>query len=120
MALSKTDKRKFIESVLGLEVFTAMVLKARDDYSIVKRDYDIAYSKLESVSKDLEFNQSQFDNYETNKQERLAKQIEKQSKLVKDIQTLKDQLVKLSATDISDIDSNLDLINKALEDFIAN
>jgi len=117
MALSKTDKRKFIESVLGLEVFTAMVLKARDDYSIVKKDYDIAYFKLENVSKDLEFNQSQFDNYETNKQERLAKQIEKQSKLVKDIQTLKNQLVKLSATDISDIDSNLDLINKALEDF---
>ena len=31
LALPKTDKRKFIESVLGLEVFTQMVLRARDD-----------------------------------------------------------------------------------------
>jgi len=39
MALSKTDKRKFVESVLGLEVFGSMVLKARDEYNATKKDY---------------------------------------------------------------------------------
>ena len=108
MALPKTDKRKFIESVLGLEVFTSMVLKARDDYSIVKKDYEIAYSNLESVERELLFNKSQFENYESLKQERITKQTEKKAKLVLDIGTLKNQLIDTT-------DLNLDFYNTALE-----
>lgn len=108
MALPKTDKRKFIESVLGLEVFTSMVLKARDDYSIVKKDYEIAYSSLESVERELLFNKSQFENYESLKQERIAKQTEKKAKLVSDIGVLKSQLIDTS-------DLNLEFYNTALE-----
>jgi DNA repair exonuclease SbcCD ATPase subunit len=107
MALSKTDKRKFIESVLGLEVFTAMVLKARDDYSIIKKDYDVAYSKLETIEKELEFNQSQFDNYESLKQERLAKQKDKQTKLAEDIQTLKSKILDVSTSKLHEITTKL-------------
>ena len=95
MALSKTDKRKFIESVLGLEVFTEMVLRARDDYSIAKKDYEIAYSKLDQSKVELSFNQSQFDNYETVKQERLQKLSEKQTSTSVDIQKIKNKIVTI-------------------------
>jgi DNA repair exonuclease SbcCD ATPase subunit len=88
MALPKTDKRKFIESVLGLEVFTEMVLRARDDYSSVKKDYETKYVLFERAQSELEFNQSQFDNYENLKQERIAKLEEKQNKLIKDIKII--------------------------------
>lgn len=94
MALPKTDKRKFIESVLGLEVFTEMVLRARDDYSSVKKDYETKYTLFERSQTELEFNQSQFDNYENLKQERLTKLQDKKNTLTKDIVTLKQKIVE--------------------------
>jgi DNA repair exonuclease SbcCD ATPase subunit len=93
MALPKTDKRKFIESVLGLEIFTEMVLKARDDYSIAKKDYEIAYTKFEQTKNELDFNQSQFDNYENIKKERSDKLKDKKRTLLTDIQNLKAKIV---------------------------
>lgn len=92
MALPKTDKRKFIESVLGLEVFTEMVLRAREDYSSTKKDYEVKYSLFERAQSELEFNQSQFDNYEGLKQERLIKLKEKKQTLANDIDTLKSKI----------------------------
>jgi DNA repair exonuclease SbcCD ATPase subunit len=94
MALPKTDKRKFIESVLGLEVFTQMVLKARDDYSIAKKDYEVAYTKFEQIQNELSFNQTQFDNYENLKIERLNKLNEKKKTLTSDIQSIETKIVK--------------------------
>ena len=94
LALPKTDKRKFIESVLGLEVFTEMVLKAREDYSSIKKEYELKYSLFEKTQTELDFNQSQFDNYETLKQERLNKYQEKRYTLLKDIGTLKTKIVE--------------------------
>jgi len=93
MALPKTDKRKFIESVLGLEVFTQMVLKARDDYSIAKKDYEIAYTKFEQTETELQFNQSQLDNYEHIKSERLNKLADKKKTLEADINHLQSRIV---------------------------
>ena len=107
MALPKTDRRKFIESVLGLEVFTQMVLKARDDHSVAKKDYEIAYSKFEQTENELNFNQSQFDNYETIKQERVDKLVDKKTKLTADIANLKEQLAKYQIVSDKDIDEQL-------------
>ena len=54
MALSKTDKRKFIESILGLELFSQMLLRAREEHNITKKDYEITFSKLELSKKELQ------------------------------------------------------------------
>lgn len=94
MALPKTDKRKFIESVLGLEVFTEMVLRARDNHSSVKRDYESTYTLSERAQTELEFNQSQFDNYENLKQERLNKFQDKTNALTEDIRSLNKKIVE--------------------------
>ena len=101
MALPKTDKRKFIESVLGLEVFTQMVLRARDDYSIAKKDYEIAYSKFEQQQLELSFNDSQFNNYETVKQERILKLSVKQANIKNDISKTQTKFVSMEANDLS-------------------
>lgn len=103
MALSKTDKRKFIESVLGLEVFTEMVLRARDDYSIAKKDYEIAYTKLDQAKVELTFNQSQFDNYETVKQDRLQKLAEKQTKTASDLEAIINKIIKIDKEQLQKI-----------------
>jgi DNA repair exonuclease SbcCD ATPase subunit len=70
-----------------------MVLKARDDYSIAKKDYEIAYTKFEQTKNELDFNQSQFDNYENIKKERSDKLKDKKRTLLTDIQNLKAKIV---------------------------
>ena len=114
MALPKTDRRKFIESVLGLEVFTQMVLKARDDYSTAKKDYEIAYSKFEQTENELTFNQTQFENYETLKQERIDKLNDKKIKLTTDITSLKEQLKHHEIVSDKEIDNQLAIIKESL------
>lgn len=106
MALPKTDKRKFIESVLGLEVFTQMVLKARDDYSISKKDYEIAYTKLDQNKTELSFNESQLENYENIKQERINKILDKRTSLQRDISTIKEKISIVEQDKLIQIDSN--------------
>lgn len=85
LALSKTDKRKFVESVLGLEIFTSMVLKVREEYSSLKRDYEISYNKFETLNKELLFNLDQLNNYEETKQQRIKQLEDKKVSLLDDI-----------------------------------
>ena len=115
MALPKTDKRKFIESVLGLEVFTQMVLKARDDYSIAKKEYELAYSKLEQQQNELVFNQSQFDNYENLKAERGKKLDEKKQTIERDLQLLAQKISSTKTRDLSCTDQQLDAYKITLQ-----
>lgn len=117
MALPKTDKRKFIESVLGLEVFTQMVLKARDDYSIVKKDYEIAYTKFEQIENELKFNQSQFDNYENLKQERKLKLETKKQNLVRDIEQIQTKFQIIDEEQLNSLKEKLHEVDKQIADF---
>jgi DNA repair exonuclease SbcCD ATPase subunit len=114
MALQKTDKRKFIESVLGLEVFTEMVLRARDDFNIAKKDYEIAYSKLEQTQTELNFNQSQFDNYEEAKTERLNKLQDKKKGIVQDIEKLQLKIVSCETLDTKNDKADIESFEKQL------
>jgi DNA repair protein SbcC/Rad50 len=109
MALPKTDRRKFIESVLGLEVFTSMVLKARDDHSILKKDYEVAYTQYDDINKQLEFNNSQLTNYEELKAERISKQEGKKTNLVRDIEILKERINNLVIEDATEIVNQIEL-----------
>ena len=117
MALPKTDRRKFIESVLGLEVFTQMVLKARDDHSIAKKDYEIAYTKFEQTQNELNFNQTQFDNYENIKTERLNKLNEKKKTLISDIRNLELKVVKSNTLTIESDQKQIEHCDQQLDYF---
>jgi len=51
MGKKKQDKRKFIENIFNLGVFSKMLTKAKDEYSQCKKDFDIQSSKLgENIS----------------------------------------------------------------------
>lgn len=105
MALSKTDKRKFVESVLGLEVFGSMVLKARDEYNTTKKDYEVAYSKYEQIQSDFEFNSTQLKNYEQNKKHSYEKLVFKRTALIKDIEQIQQKIGNIEVESINHIKS---------------
>jgi DNA repair exonuclease SbcCD ATPase subunit len=67
MAQSKVDKRKYIENILQLEMFSQMLLKAREDYNSAKTEFEIKRGKnnlninnLSNIEKQIElFEQEQ-------------------------------------------------------------
>jgi len=54
MAKSKTEKRKFIEDIFGMEVFSKMVTALRSEYNEIKRENDIQLTKFNEVSNTLD------------------------------------------------------------------
>lgn len=71
MAQKKVEKRKFIEGILGLEVFGNMLLFVRHDYNENKRNLEVESTKFEEISRSLSDNIKQKDQYEASKEKRL-------------------------------------------------
>ena len=53
MAKNKTEKRRFIEDIFGMEVFSKMISVLRNDYNDVKRLHDADNVKLEEINTSL-------------------------------------------------------------------
>ena len=49
MAKNKIEKRKFIEDIFGMEVFSQMLSMLRSEYNEIKRDYDTEMEKYEEI-----------------------------------------------------------------------
>jgi DNA repair exonuclease SbcCD ATPase subunit len=71
MAQKKTDKRKFIEGILNLNIFSDMLLKARGDYNDYKRENDLLSSSFITLQRNLSIFEDQKTNAETKKQEKI-------------------------------------------------
>lgn len=70
MAKSKIEKRKFIEDIFGMEVFSQMLAQLRVEYNDLKRDHDIVQATLVEVK-------NQNNNYVKQKKAALTKREEK-------------------------------------------
>ena len=76
MAKKKIEKRKFIESIFNLEVFSRMNSLLKDEYNEAKRSFDIDVSKheeLNSLLTKIREKKNNQDNEETNQREKLQK-----------------------------------------------
>jgi DNA repair exonuclease SbcCD ATPase subunit len=70
MAKSKIEKRKFIEDIFGMEVFSQMLAQLRVEYNDLKRDHDIVQATLVEVK-------SQNNNFVKQKEAALTKREDK-------------------------------------------
>ena len=59
MAKSKIDKRKFIEQVFNLQIFTEMLSKLREEYNELKRSNDIEVTKHAEVTNTIQMSEKQ-------------------------------------------------------------
>jgi DNA repair exonuclease SbcCD ATPase subunit len=60
MAKKKIDKRKFIEGILNLQVFSNMLNEVRQQYSAISKEFDIECARYEEVSKSIETLEKQY------------------------------------------------------------
>jgi len=71
MAQKKTDKRKFIEGILQLNIFSEMLLKTRSDYNDTKKENDSLSSNFINEQKNLTIFEEQKEKGEENKKNKV-------------------------------------------------
>lgn len=114
MAQSKIDKRKFIESVLNLEIFSEMLAQARDEHNDLKKEYEILFTKIQTLEKNYTLNKQQLDFFEDNKKQKIEeldlKIKESQNKILnlkKEITTLPNNAEQLLLIKQQDLNKEL-------------
>ena len=115
MAQSKVDKRKFIESIFNLQVFSKMLTHVRDDYNDNKKLYELELFKLNET-------QSTLSKFENQKQSILTDRATKLSNLQasnelkqNEKQQLQLQVDAFVTIDIEKINATIDMLNKGCD-----
>lgn len=99
MAQKKVEKRKFIEGILGLEVFGNMLLFVRHDYNENKRNLDVETTKFEEINRSLQESVKQKELYDVNKEKRLDTLKTRQTNNANELILLKERIDKLEPVD---------------------
>ena len=116
MAQKKVEKRKFIEGILGLEVFGNMLLLARSDFNDVKRSIDIECTKNEEVNRSLLDAVKQKESYEANKNKRIDTLKVRQDNNIQELAVLNEKLDKIDSVDVAaqaKVEADLNVLKSA-------
>ena len=114
MAKSKIEKRKFIEDIFGMEVFSQMLTQLRVEYNELKREHDIVQATLVEVK-----NQNR--NYVSQKEAALSKRadkkkvyLERKDNNASEKERLTEKLGSFQDRDTSDIETNIEDLKSKL------
>ena len=101
MAKNKIEKRKFIEDIFGMEVFSTMLATLRNEYNEISREHDTQLTKLEEIDK-------AYKNYNDQKEKILQTRKDKKEKYLgrKKDNNLEKEKLEEQLDEIEDIDTN--------------
>tara|TARA_R110000868_G_scaffold54509_11_gene170353 strand:- start:6222 stop:8039 length:1818 start_codon:yes stop_codon:yes gene_type:complete len=103
MAKSKIEKRKFIEGIFNLEIFSEMLLKVRDNFSSAKRVYEIELTKLEEQIKSYNILDERKQNTLKSQQDKVDEYTKRQLNNSKEIESLILKNSKYCEQDVQDV-----------------
>ena len=123
MAKKKIEKRKFIEGIFNLEVFSDMLSSLRQEYNDAKRQFDIESSRGEEVESTLHSHNLQKKKFVEDKKQRKEKLQNRQGNNDKELEQLKNKIVEVNLDElktikskISTLDDNVDICDTKKED----
>lgn len=96
MAKNKTEKRRFIEDIFGMEVFSKMISILRAEYNDIKKEYDVQNTKLDEVTSTLTSYNLQKTRSLDKKQEKRDLYLERQRNNSQEIADLTKQINQLT------------------------
>jgi DNA repair exonuclease SbcCD ATPase subunit len=120
MAQKKTDKRKFIEGILNLNIFSDMLLKARGDYNDVKKKNELFSNNFVSLQRNLSTFEDQKANADTKKQEKIDSFNSRIKDNEKNIKELKDKnfpSINNVNEGIKKVEDKIDTLKNGLKSF---
>jgi DNA repair exonuclease SbcCD ATPase subunit len=100
MAKNKVEKRKFIEDIFGLEVFSKMISSLRQDYNDIKKEFDIQNVKLEETDNTFTSYQSERDKALTKKTEKREICLSRKDSNTKELDNINQKLSELDNSDV--------------------
>lgn len=106
MAKSKIDKRKFIEQVFNLQIFSEMLSKLREEHNEVKRSNDIEATKHNEVTSSIQM-------YERQKETKIKDQANQVTLINSKISNYELEVQKLSKE--IEVNQNIDTSGKVQE-----
>ena len=116
MAKNKIEKRKFIEDIFGMEIFSTMLTMLRTEYNEISKEHDTQLTKLEEIDK-------AYKNYEDQKQRILRTRKEKREKYLgrqedntEEKEKLQNELNEVEEVDISRIQNQISSLEGAVSD----
>lgn len=124
MAQSKVDKRKYIENILQLEMFSQMLLKAREEYNEAKTEFEIKRNKNTLSINNLNNIEKQIELFEREKIDavvRVKTQINEKQKLQEELQSELEELYnkKIEKKDFSNEKKILRAKFKEIQDVVS-
>ena len=115
MAKNKIEKRKFIEDIFGMEVFSTMLTNLRNEYNEISREHDTQLTKLEEINK-------AYKNYEDQKQRILQTRKEKREKYLgrqkdntEEKEKLEKQIEEVKEVDVDKIEKQIVALEEAAQ-----
>ena len=114
MAKKKLEKRKFIESILNLEVFSEMLSVVRSRYNETQRELDIQCGKYEEISTQIQSLEAQRVDQSQKNQERIEKIHERTKQNNDDIDRLNEKYTTDFKMSVSDYQTQLDSLKSTL------
>jgi len=116
MAKNKIEKRKFIEDIFGMEIFSTMLTMLRTEYNEISKEHDTQLTKLEEIDK-------AYKNYEDQKQRILQTRKDKREKYLgrqkdntEEKEKLENELNEVEEVDISKIQNQISSLEEAVSD----
>jgi len=98
MAKNKTEKRRFIEDIFGMEVFSRMISILRAEYNDIKKEYDVQNTKLDEVTSSLTSYNLQKTRSLDKKQEKRDLYLERQRNNSQELADLTKQINQMSGS----------------------
>lgn len=116
MGKKKIDKRKFIEGILNLEVFSSMLTKCRSEYNDIQKDFNIECGKYEGVSSQIQSIETQKEKQNTDAVKRLKELKDRKKSNDNEIESLKAKSQIFIDKSVSDYKKIIEKLNVALEE----
>lgn len=112
MAKSKVDKRKFIEGIFNLDIFSKMLSIVREEYNESKRFYEIELTKMEGVDNNLNSLNLQKNNVLNNRKHKLEVYQNRKISNIDEKNKLENELKKELSNNLDDIKENINKLKK--------
>ena len=116
MAKSKIDKRKFIEGIFNLDIFSKMLSQVREEYNETKREYEIELTKMEDSEKTLESLNTQKKNVLYNRSNKISVYEQRKISNIQERDKLVNQIKLEIDSDITTLKDNIKKLKKAKDD----
>ena len=116
MAKKKVEKRKFIEGIFNLGVFSEMISNLRSDYNETKKDFDIDSTIFTETDNSLKSYKEQHNNILKEREDKLERYKQRVENNKKELLEIKSQITEVSNEIIEKNNKFIEALNDKLPD----